>query len=78
MYKSLCCTLVTNMMLYVTYFGVLKSKLERQEVSESAVPGGVVVTGIRGRGDWYRESLENDHRDKCRWGRGDDMGGSRF
>lgn len=38
--------LVTNMMLYVTYFGVLKSKLERQEVSESAVPGGVVVTGI--------------------------------
>ena len=46
MYKSLCCTLVTNMMLYVTHFSVLKSKLERQEVSESAVPGGVMVTDI--------------------------------
>ena len=69
-YKSLCCTLVTNMMLYVTYFGVKKQAGETGGLRE--------CSAWRGRGDWYRESLENDHRGKCRWGRGDYMRGSRF
>ena len=47
MYKSLCCTPVTNMLLYVTYFNVLKASWrDRRSHSESAVPGGVVVTDI--------------------------------
>ena len=45
MYKSLCCTPVTNMLLYVTYFNVLKSELERQEVSLGE------CSAWRGRGD---------------------------
>ena len=69
MYKSLCCTPVTNMLLYVTYFNVLKSELERQEVSLRE------CSAWRGRGDWHRESLENDRRGKCRWGRRDDIWG---